>query len=156
MKTLKINGHNGKTYTVTCHSRPDLLEKHANLIRKHEGGLIYTGPGLGLTFVINGMPHIMRVAPGYQWDGASIPKKLQWLIGKPTDYKFRLPSMFHDDGYEERSNRAINDVVFLYLLDVMGVKKWKVDLMYKGVRLGGHAYYASDTSKFWRYIKRLL
>lgn len=156
MKALEINGHNGERYIVNCHGRPGSFEKYANLIRVEGNGLRYTGPSFGLTFVINGISRIVKVENSYEWDGASIPKRFQWLIGKPTDKEFRFASMLHDDGYEERSNRAINDVIFLYVLLEMGVPNWKADLMYKAVRAGGHAYYASDTSRFWRFIRKLL
>ena len=156
MKTLKINGHNGESYIVQCHSRPDSFERFSNLIEVTNKGLIYKGPSFGLTFVINGMPHVVKIDEGYEWDGASIPRRFQWLIGKPKDKEFRFASMLHDDGYEERSNRAINDVIFLYVLLEMGLPGWKADLMYKAVRAGGHVYYASDTSRFWRFVRNLL
>lgn len=156
MKALEINGHNGERYIVQCHSKPGMFERYANLIRVENKGLRYTGPDLKLTFVINGMPHFVKIDSGYEWDGASIPKRFQWLIGKPKDKEFRFASMLHDDGYEERSNRAINDVIFLYVLLEMGVPSWKADLMYKAVRAGGFAYYASDTSRFWRFVRKLL
>lgn len=156
-----IYGHDGKHYKVYMTSPMNQVE---HWIDRHDKGLIYEGPNKRIIFVVeenDGKKTTIHnvdyeLKKGFQWDGASIPKRTQWLIGKPTDNKFRVSSLFHDLGYENRSKRVLNDVVFYYLLCKSDVPRWKADLMYKAVRAGGHIYYASDTSKFWRKVLGLL
>jgi hypothetical protein len=38
----------------------------------------------------------ITIPKGYTWDGASIPKCLQWLIGKNNEPQFAIASMVHD------------------------------------------------------------
>ena len=153
MKTRQINGHDGSVYNVYCPSRPGTFERYSKLIVKKFGGLQWAGPDIKVTFVINGMPHTVSAEREYWWDGASIPKRFRWLIGTKTAQKFRLASMWHDRGYEDRTQRVINDVIFYYVLLEMGVPAWKADLMYKAVRVGGFVYYAAETSSFWKWVR---
>lgn len=153
MKSLVINGHNGERYHIYCATD---LKTYAEQIKKRGNQLVWAGADVTFWFVINSHQYPVDISNGYKWDGASIPKWARWIIGSPFREEFRFASMVHDDGYEERSERVINDVIFLYCLHVFGVPKWKADIMYKAVRAGGHIYYASDTSKFWRKIKEWL
>ena len=148
-----ICGHNGEEYAVALTSP---LSQVRQWIYEFQGGLIYKGPDKVVSFVINGIQYDYELKRGYRWDGASIPKRFQWLIGRPTDAKFRVASLFHDLGYEKRQIRVVQDVLFYYLLSSEGVPWWKADLMYKAVRAGGHVYFASDTSRFWRWVKSKL
>lgn len=95
----------------------------------------------------------LYIQPGMVWE-ASVPRWAQWAVGKPTD--FPLESLVHDYLYEQRFYREVADDVFYYLLDKSGVRDRKVRWMFWAVRLGGFVYYASDTSKFWRFVRRLL
>ena len=68
-----------------------------------------------------------------------------------------MPSLVHDAGYEDRTKRVLHDVIFYYLLrELEQVPAWKAWLMYAAVRIGGHVYYAAETSRFWRGIKGIL
>ena len=155
---MKIYGHDGKHYKVYMTSPLNQVE---HWISKHDKGLIYEGPNKRIIFLVvetdgnNSKEHYLdyELKNGYKWDGASIPKRTQWLIGKPTDKEFRVASLFHDLGYENRERRVLQDVVFYYVLCISPVPRWKADLMYKAVRAGGFVYYASDTSKFWRKVR---
>jgi len=156
-----INGHDGSKYRV-YESYP--IKQVEQWIVGFKTGLKYNGPDKTVKFYVeetrgnNVTCHEVEyhLRNGYEWDGASIPKRFQWLIGKPTAHEFRVSSLFHDLGYENRSRRVLNDVIFYYLLSKSEVPHWKADMMYKAVRPGGHIYYASDTSRFWRKIKGLL
>lgn len=83
---------------------------------------------------------VLRMESGYSWDGASIPRYLWWLFGKPLSPEFRLASLWHDrlcELAECVEDRTIADAVFLRLLRESGVGKWRRLLMWAGVRLYG-------------------
>ena len=155
---MKIYGHDGKHYKVYMTSPLNQVE---HWIVRFKNQLMYRGPDKKIRFVVEEIDGNKTTVHNvdyelkkyYLWDGASIPKRTQWLIGRPTDKEFRVASLFHDLGYENRETRVLQDVVFYYLLCMSPVPYWKADLMYKAVRAGGHIYYASDTSKFWRKVR---
>ncbi len=122
-------------------------------IEKGDGHLTYTGEALEARFIVNGKPFVVDIESGYQWDGASIPGIAQWFIGKPLDEPYRVPSMLHDGGYEDRTKRVLHDVIFYSQLRLNRVPKWKALMMFAAVRFGGHVYYAAETSRFWRGVK---
>ena len=151
---MRIKGYDGKTYRI-C--RETDLTGLIDDIQREGSGLRYTGDDRNLKFSANGKTTTIGIESGFQWDGASIPGFAQWLIGKPTDKAFRVPSLVHDAGYEDRTKRVLHDVIFYYLLrELEQVPAWKAWLMYAAVRIGGHVYYAAETSRFWRGIKGIL
>lgn len=150
---MKINGLNGNSYVVE--EAPDLSQVLA-VIQVNERSLVYVGQPMALVFRVGERVVEIEVPAGFEWDGASIPGFAQWLIGRPLDSDFRVPSLVHDSGYEDRSRRVLQDVIFYYLLRQGGVPRWKSTLMYVAVRVGGHVYYASETSRFWRGVKGVL
>ena len=78
------------------------------------------------------------VFEGYSWDGASIPRCLWWLFGKPLSPEFRLASLWHDrlcELAECVEDRVIADAVFLRLLRDAGVSEWRRLAMWTGVRV---------------------
>jgi hypothetical protein len=88
------------------------------------------------------------VFEGYSWDGATIPRCLWWLFGKPLSPEFRLASLWHDrlcELSECIEDRIIADAVFLRLLKDAGVKKWRRVAMWLGVR-----FYATFIWRFRR------
>lgn len=95
----------------------------------------------------------LYIQPGTKWE-ASIPWWAQWIIGKTTDYP--LESLVHDELYKERFFRSVSDDVFYYLLDKSGIRGRNVRWMFWSVRLGGFVYYASDSSKFWRFVRKFI
>lgn len=119
-------------------------------------GLIYSGVGRTVVFRVNGKDVLIEIPAYYCWDGASIPFFAQWFVGKPLEELFRMASFIHDLTYERREFRVLCDVLFYYILRRRGVAKWKAMLMYASVRVGGHAFYAGDTSRFWRAVRWLL
>ena len=150
---MKINGLNGSSYVIDeAHDVSYLFDA----IQQHGDRLIYIGNDIELRFVVSGQPVTVSLEFGFEWDGASIPGFGQWLIGQPLDDAFRVPSLVHDAGYADRTMRVLHDVIFFHLLRQAGVPLWKASIMYVAVRLGGHVYYASETSRFWRGVKQVL
>lgn len=91
----------------------------------------------------------------FVWNGASIPKIFQKIVGNPTDEEFRIGSLVHDFLYEKRFDRQLADDVLYHLLDQDSrVPGWKLRLMFWAVRLGGFVIYASDTNRFWKRVRR--
>lgn len=75
----------------------------------------------------------ITIPKGYTWDGASIPKWLQWLIGRNDEPKFAVASMVHDVLCENKDaieyNRALSSGIFKSLLIANGVGKLKASIM---------------------------
>lgn len=72
----------------------------------------------------------------YRWDGASIPRPLWWIIGRPKDPRFALASLVHDwicEEAETRPQRVFGDAVFLWLLRDAGVAPWRHYAMFLAV-----------------------
>lgn len=72
----------------------------------------------------------------YTWDGASIPRQLWWLAGRPMDPRFALASLVHDwicEHAETRPQRVFGDAMFLWLLRDAGLPKWRQYGMWLGV-----------------------
>jgi len=78
------------------------------------------------------------VEAGFVTDGASIPRLLWPLIGHPIDPSYYPAAIVHDSLYcNQPVTRGCADAVFCRLLRRLGVARWRVALMYTGVRLGG-------------------
>ena len=86
---------------------------------------------------IKGQRHSFRIAKGYTFDGATIPKVFWRLIGPNTDNSFLVPALVHDVLCENhkyvKENRALSTNVFNALLEVAGVSKGKRFLMKNSV-----------------------
>ena len=93
------------------------------------------------------------VAAGYCWE-TSVPKGLQWFA-KRNERKHAAAALIHDLMYERRINRELADYCFREILIDSGVSRVRAYVMWGAVRIGGHAFYASDTSRFWRQVRRL-
>ena len=75
---------------------------------------------------------------GESWDGATIPRLLWRIIGKPLSQKFRWPSYWHDRLCENSrtwSERRLADAVLLVLLEKERVAYWRRTAMWLAVRL---------------------
>ena len=87
--------------------------------------------------VIAGITLIKCEASGDMWDGATIPRIMQWLAGHPLDEQFRIASLYHDrfcEGAKCAEDRMVGDAVFLALLAQAGVPRWKRWCMWIAVR----------------------
>ncbi|MEK9713236.1 MAG: DUF1353 domain-containing protein [Thalassolituus sp.] len=93
------------------------------------------------------------VSAGYNWE-TSVPKGLQWFA-KRNESKHAAAALVHDLMYERRMNRKLADCCFREILIDSGVSRVRAYVMWGAVRIGGHAFYASDTSRFWRQVRRL-
>ena len=87
----------------------------------------------------------VKIAKGFEWDGASIPKLFWTEIGSPFSPKFMAPSMVHDYLYvvgdKSGYSRKEADKLFKKLLIANGVSKELAETMYAGVRIGGKSHY---------------
>lgn len=93
---------------------------------------------------------VVRVPQGFLWDGASIPKSVQWLIGKPMG-RYALSALLHDWLYASRilgdtkAGRRAADKIFNRTLAQQNISSWRRIAMYRAVRLGGsYAYHKTD------------
>lgn len=101
---------------------------------------------------------ICRIPKGFEWDGASIPKWAQWIIGKPMG-RYALAALLHDWLYSSRilgdtkKGRLRADELFLMAMKCLKIAWWRRKSMYRAVRLGGSkAYHQSDERQ---HCKRL-
>lgn len=77
------------------------------------------------------------VPKGFVSDLASIPRLL-WGILPPHHHRYRLAALVHDflltDDNFRVFTRADIDLIFKEIMQVSGVKPWKVFVMYNAVR----------------------
>lgn len=102
---------------------------------------------------INGQTLVFHIPKGFEWNGASIPKVFQALIGDPMDVQFLLASLVHDYLYHIGCDRDIADQLFYMLLrkenGKFDIPAWKEQAMYAAVRVGGQAFYATRRMPDW-------
>jgi hypothetical protein len=75
----------------------------------------------------------VTVPKGFKSDLASIPRPFWILIGHPFHWRFRAASLVHDYLLEVKDPNA--DEVFKKILEEYKVEKWRVYIMYIGVKL---------------------
>lgn len=89
---------------------------------------------------------VCRVPKGFLWDGASIPKFAQKIIGKPMG-KYALAGLLHDWLYSSRilgnseRGRKEADKLFLLAMRCLKISWWRRKVMYRAVRIGGFSSY---------------
>jgi hypothetical protein len=84
--------------------------------------------------VIKDFKHDYATVPkGFKSDLASIPRFFWILIGHPFHWRFRAASLVHDYLLELKDSNA--DEVFKKILKEYKVEKWRVYIMYIGVKL---------------------
>jgi hypothetical protein len=80
---------------------------------------------------------LFQIPVGVKFDYASIPRVF-WSILIPNDPEYQAASLLHDTLYQaEVFKRSFNDKLFLAAMVSTGVPKWKRNLMYIAVRMGG-------------------
>ena len=80
------------------------------------------------------------VPAGFISDGASIPRVLWPLIGRPFDHRWRKEAVLHDFFYRapvDIVDRKTADLMFYDSLRANGLRRSKAQAMYLGVRAGG-------------------
>jgi hypothetical protein len=88
--------------------------------------------------IVQGATVEVAIPRYYTWDGASIPRWVWWIIGKPLDPRFALASLVHDwicEHAETRPQRVFGDAIFLWLLRDAGVPAWRHYAMFLAVTM---------------------
>jgi hypothetical protein len=92
---------------------------------------------------------IVRIPSGFEWDGASIPKFAQWIIGKPMG-KYALAALLHDWFYSSlvlgSKGRKEADEYFLMAMECLNIAWWRRKSMYRAVRFGGGGPYKNKAN----------
>lgn len=92
----------------------------------------------------------LKINPGFQFDGASIPKICWTSIGHPLEHRFIFAALLHDALYAAQYlKREIADRYFYdFLKDFSGIGSYTAGKMYLGVRLfGGSAWNEKSESQ---------
>jgi hypothetical protein len=94
------------------------------------------------TFYINlqeyGEKMSLAIEPGFEWDGASIPRVFWITIGSPFNPCFTVAGLVHDYLYKTQPiERSRADKVFHNILKKSGVGLINSTRMYLAVRVGG-------------------
>lgn len=86
---------------------------------------------------------LITIPKGFETDGASIPRIFTPFVGNPMD-EFLSASVVHDFLYSKQGvltdavyTRKECDDIFREAMGILGVSKWKRNIMYRAVRLGG-------------------
>jgi len=84
---------------------------------------------------------IIGVPKGFHTDFASVPR-IFWNIISPID-KHGKAAVLHDYLYsiQYKNNRKLCDNIFKEAMGILGVKKWKIFVMYWAVRLFGKSHF---------------
>ena len=81
---------------------------------------------------------VIQVNPGFDFDGASIPKALWSAVGSPMTGGYQRAGCLHDALYaSEWFARDVCDKLFLEAMESDGVSWIKRNLMYNAVRAFG-------------------
>lgn len=84
------------------------------------------------------VPGLMETEAGFVTDLASIPRAVMWLFGETA----QEPSIPHDKAYSTRCiPRATADAMLLEACVLTQIPKWKAELIYAGVRIGGGSHW---------------
>jgi hypothetical protein len=82
----------------------------------------------------------ITVPKGFKSDGASVPFYFRWLV--PQLGKYTKAAIFHDYLYVFKiGSRLLADIDFLITMIKSGVQKWKAELFYFSVRIGGKKWW---------------
>jgi len=85
---------------------------------------------------------IYTIPAGFKSDGMSIPRFFWRFISPQLDFQTLIPSILHDFAYKYHiGERKDIDKWYRNLLIVYGMSKWKAELVYWGVRLGGSSHW---------------
>jgi hypothetical protein len=84
----------------------------------------------------------IMINPGFEFNGASIPRFFWRVIGHPFQNKFAIAALFHDALYTSHLfDKATSDKIFYELLLWQNNSKWRSKTMYTAVkRFGGNAW----------------
>jgi hypothetical protein len=78
---------------------------------------------------------VILIPKGTPSDLASVPRCLWWLF--PPDGVYQEAAVIHDWLYSKKFSRWFADAIFRFVMQELGVPRWKLWLMWFGVRCGG-------------------
>jgi hypothetical protein len=88
----------------------------------------------------------VTVPKGFITDFASVPRIL-WSILPPTG-RYTKAAVLHDFLYSNASHLELTrkqcDKMFLQGMEILGVKRWVRNTIYRAVRIFGNKYYKKD------------
>lgn len=81
----------------------------------------------------------IQVPAWYEFDWASVPRRLWTLVGHPMDTKVIRSALIHDYIYTDQRYRGRKqaDDIFYEAMVVSGVDKYRALIYYRGVRIWG-------------------
>lgn len=98
---------------------------------------------------------VYKIPNGFEYDHASVPRGL-WNTFPPYDPLYAGAACLHDWCYAgEFFPRKFADQLFLSAMCFTGVPKWKRNLMYTAVRIGGAFTYKKHTIKTVMEVREL-
>ena len=90
----------------------------------------------------------ITIDSGFIWDGASVPKLAQPIVGSPFTGLYQRAALFHDALYACKGlSRKLADRIFLILMLSDGVSVSKAITMYNAVRIGGWYSWSRHTKE---------
>lgn len=99
-------------------------------------------------FKFDGRLYRVQLAPGFKFDGASIPKWAWSIVGSPYTGKYRLATLVHDAFYKiKHGPRKLADDIMLHLMKSSGVGSIKANTIYRSVRVGGSSAWKQKRKK---------
>jgi len=100
---------------------------------------------------------IVTIDPGFDFDGASIPRALWGVVGSPLTGLYVKAALLHDGLYaSELFGRYVCDSIFLDGMEVCGVNPVLRNAMYVGVRFGGRSVWAAHERSDVAYYKQIV
>ncbi len=96
-----------------------------------------------IRFTYQGVPY--TVPADFRSDGASVPRFFWRLLSPPVDPKTLVPSIVHDYLYKNKiGTRKGADLWYRDALIENGYPRWKAELTYWGLRVGGASHWGGD------------
>lgn len=95
--------------------------------------------------------------PGFETDGASVPRALWRLVGPPWAARYAPAAVVHDVLYaSELVPRKVADCLFREAMGQLGVSWWRRSVMYRAVRMGGAAVWRKHTPESVALARRFI
>lgn len=83
---------------------------------------------------------VITVPKDFEFDCFSVPRGFRWLIPKVQE-RGNQAAALHDWLYNQRFVHGLSrkqcDDIFLEAMEVLGVARWRRELIYRAVRIGG-------------------
>ena len=91
----------------------------------------------------------LKIAPGFVFDGASIPQICWTSIGHPLEHRFIYAALLHDALYVTQylPRKTADEYFYRFLTEFAGVGSYTAWKMYTGVRLFGGGAWKGKTEE---------